>query len=171
MIITVSGLTGSGKDTLGKELAKQLSIRHVCPTFKDLAARAGVSLMEFQERAAKNPEIDREFDALLKEEASKGSCVATSWLSPWMLKSDLRIYLFAPLKVRASRIAKRDGMPAAKATEHVKMRDSQNKERYMKLYGIDIMQLDEFDLCFNSSKFSPSEMIKIIADIIKQSKK
>ena len=58
MIIAISGLTGSGKNTLGELLAKRLGYKLVCPTFKDLAAKEGVSLMEFQKKATKDPDID-----------------------------------------------------------------------------------------------------------------
>src|SRR3989338_11034304 len=154
MIIAISGLTGSGKDTLGKNLAKALRYRHINPTFKDLARAEGVTLLEFQRRAARDPNIDRKFDRLSKKQA-KGNCVATSWLSPWMLKADFRVYLFASLEERAKRIAKRDGMNLKQAMEHVKRRDGQNRKRYLKLYGIDIYNLDVFDVCLNSAKYPP----------------
>lgn len=55
MIIAVSGLTGSGKNTLGELLSKELGYTLVCPTFKDLAAKEGITLMEFQKKAEKGP--------------------------------------------------------------------------------------------------------------------
>ena len=70
MIIAISGLTGSGKNTLGELLAKKLGYHLVCPTFKDLAEKEGISLMEFQKKAEKDPNIDRKFDQLLKEQTN-----------------------------------------------------------------------------------------------------
>jgi len=168
IIIAISGLTGSGKDTLGKLLAKALAIRHLNPTFKDLAAKEGVSLMEFQKKAMKDPSIDKKFDALLKEEAAKGPCIATSWLSPWILDADARIYLFAPLEVRAARIASRDGMSLEEAKRHVRQRDAQNQKRYWRVYKIDILNTEHFDLCLNSGVFKPEQMADIAYSMLKQ---
>ncbi|MBI5228323.1 cytidylate kinase family protein [Candidatus Micrarchaeota archaeon] len=167
MIITVSGLTGSGKNTLGELLAKELGYQLVCPTFKDLAEKEGVSLMEFQKKATKDPKIDKKFDALLKEKAT-GNCVVTTWLGPWMLKADVRIKVFAPDHTRAERIAKRDRMDLKKALAHLKSRDENNRRRYKKLYKIDIDSNDIFDACLNSAEFSPKELLGIALVVIKE---
>ncbi|MFP3950334.1 MAG: (d)CMP kinase [Candidatus Micrarchaeia archaeon] len=161
MIIAVSGLSGSGKNTFGKALAETLGYRVVCPTFKDLAEKAGVSLLEFQKMAGENPEIDRKFDEHLKKEAAKGNCVVTTWLGPWMVDADFRIWINASEKVRASRLAKREGISEEEAKEHIKKRDSDNRERYLELYGIDIMDHSGFDLEISSEKYRPPEMVEI----------
>ncbi|MEW6722892.1 MAG: (d)CMP kinase [Candidatus Micrarchaeota archaeon] len=167
MIIAVSGLTGSGKNTLGELLAKSLGYRLVCPTFKDLAAKEGVSLMEFQEKAAKDHDIDRKFDAVLREQASGGDCVVTTWLGAWMLDADVRIKVFAPAEVRGERIAKRDGMAVDEAVKHVRERDEQNRKRYKKVYGIDIYDDSRFDALLNCGIYRPEELLRISLEIIK----
>ena len=53
MIIAISGLTGCGKNTLGELLAKELGYKIVSPTFKDLADREGISLIDFQKKSRK----------------------------------------------------------------------------------------------------------------------
>ncbi|MFH0737325.1 MAG: cytidylate kinase family protein [Candidatus Micrarchaeota archaeon] len=168
MIIAVSGLTGSGKNTLGESLAKALGYRLVCPTFKDLAAKEGIPLMEFQKKAEKDPKIDKKFDALLKEEAAKGDCVVTTWLGAWMVDADVRIRVFAPLKVRGERIAKRDKMSLKEAMEHVAKRDEQNRKRYLKLYKIDIFSEDIFDLSLNAGLHDPETMKRMALAVISE---
>ena len=86
MIICISGLSGTGKNTAGELLAKQLGCRQIQFTFKDEAKARGISLMELQKLADKNPGLDKEFDERLVREASKGNCVVTTWLGPWMVK-------------------------------------------------------------------------------------
>jgi cytidylate kinase len=171
MIISVSGLAGSGKNTLGSVLAELLRYRLVCPTFKDLAAKEGVSLMEFQKRAEKDPDIDKKFDALLKEEAGKGNCVVTTWLGPWMVNPNVRVWVFAPDDVRAERLAKRDGMPLKQARLHIKERDEANRKRYLKTYGVDIFDQSGFDVCVNSGLYTPEELAGIVMKVIEAKKK
>ncbi|MFH1393580.1 MAG: (d)CMP kinase [Candidatus Micrarchaeota archaeon] len=168
MIIAVSGFTGSGKNTLGELLAKELGYRLVCPTFKDLARREGVPLMEYHKKAEKDPDIDKKFDALLKEEAANGDCVVTTWLGPWMVEADVRIRVFAPDNTRAERISKRDSMGDEEALEHLLERDERNRKRYKKLYGIDIDNDDIFDACLNSGIYRPEQLLGIALAIIEQ---
>lgn len=167
MIIAISGLTGSGKNTLGELVAKELGYKLVCPTFKDLAEKEGISLMEFQKKAENDPDIDRKFDAVLKEQA-QGNCVVTTWLGPWIVDADLRIKLSAPAEVRAERIADRDSMTREEAVEHVHDRDESNRSRYKKLYGIDIYSEDVFDAVLDSGKNNPEELLKLVLEIIKK---
>jgi cytidylate kinase len=167
MIIAISGLTGSGKNTLGELLAEKLGYRLVCPTFKDLAKREGVPLMEFQKMAERDPDIDRKFDELLKEQA-KGDCVVTTWLGPWMVDADLRIKLVAPAETRAKRIADRDGMALEDAVKHVEERDERNRKRYMKLYGIDIFDESIYDALLDSGEHRPEELLKMVLEIIER---
>jgi predicted cytidylate kinase len=166
MIIAVSGLSGSGKNTLGELLAKELSYRLVCPTFKDLAAKEGISLMEFQRKAEKDHDIDRKFDEVLREQAAEGDCIVTTWLGPWIVDVDVRIKVFAPLDVRASRLAKRDGMKLEEARKHISERDESNRKRYKKVYGIDIYDDGNFDALLNSGKLKPEELLKIAMAIV-----
>ncbi len=167
LTIAVAGLTGSGKNTLGELLAKKLKLRVVCPTFKDLAKREGVSLMEFQKRAEKDPNIDKKFDAELKEQAKNGRCIVTTWLGPWMVDADLRVWVFAPQNIRAARISKRDGMTLEQAERHVRERDERNRQRYLKVYGIDIYNHDMFDLCINNEKITPEQSMKLVLLLLK----
>ncbi|VVC03005.1 Putative adenylate kinase [Candidatus Bilamarchaeum dharawalense] len=166
MIIAVSGLTGSGKNTLGELLAKKLGYKLVCPTFKDLAAKEKISLMEFQKKAEKDHDIDKKFDAILKEQAT-GNCVVTTWLGPWIVEADIRIKVTAPLEVRAERVAKRDGMTLTQAKKHVKERDEENRMRYKKVYGIDIYDESKFDAILDNSNKTPEQLLEIALDMVR----
>lgn len=161
MIITVWGWSGAGKNTLGGLLAGRLGYRTVSPTFKDLAAKEGIPLLEFQKRAENDPDIDRKFDALLKEEAAKGNCVVTTWLGPWLLPADFRILVFAPEKVRVERVAKRESISEKEAAAYVRKKDSGNIKRYKNVYGIDITDTSSFDLAISAETYRPEQMVEI----------
>lgn len=167
MIIAVWGLTGAGKNTLGKLIAETLEFKMICPTFKDIAKDEGVSLMEFQKMAEKDERIDRKFDDFLKKECAKGDCVVTTWLGPWMLDADVRIKLHVPDKERARRIAARDKMTPAEALKHLKERDDNNRKRYKSVYEIDIDDEDIFDVCLNGGIYEPHQLLDIALAVIK----
>jgi len=171
MIIAISGLSGSGKNTLGERLAGRLRYRLVCPTFKDLAEKEGISLLEFQKKAEKDPDIDRKFDSLLKEEAGKGNCVVTTWLGPWMVNPNVSVWVYAEDHIRAERLAKRDGITVSGAKTHIRARDEANRTRYLKLYKIDIYDQSSFDVKVNSGSFNPDELADIVLKVIEIKKK
>ncbi len=173
MIIAVWGFTGSGKNTLGELIAKELGYKLVNPTFKDLAAKEGIPLMEFQQKASRDHNIDKKFDELLKEEVKRsgGKCVVTTWLGPWMTNADIRIKINVPAGVRAKRIARRDGMAIEEARKHVEERDNQNIRRYKEVYGIDITDDSIFDLQLDGEKNTPDELLRITMDFIKSRRK
>ena len=168
MIIAVWGLTGAGKNTLGKLLAEKLDYKMVCPTFKDIADKEGVSLMEFQKMAEKDHRIDEKFDEILKEECARGNCVVTTWLGPWMLDADVRIKIHVPDEERARRTAKRDKMSPEDALKHIKERDNNNRKRYKAVYNIDIDDEDNFDACLNGGIYEPHQLLEIALAVIKQ---
>lgn len=188
MIIAISGLTGSGKNTLGELLAKELKLPLICPTFKDLAKKEGITLMDFQKKAEKDSSIDEKFDEELKNQinATGYDCVVTTWLGPWVVDHDkrggsppgalcsgipnppvFRIYIFAHLADRIERVAKRDGISEEEAEKHIEQRDAQNRKRYKKVYDIDIYDTTDFDICINSGKFSKEKVKELALSAIK----
>lgn len=163
MIICISGLAGSGKNTVGEIVARKLNLREVKLSFKDEAAREGVDLMKVQRAAGRDERYDRELDRRIVKEAKKGNCVVMTWLGPWMVRNaDLKVWLNVSEKERAKRVAKRDGMSFKNALAHIRKRDKDNIRRYKRYYGIDITDHSVFDLEINCDVFNPQQ----IADII-----
>ncbi|MCX6771291.1 MAG: cytidylate kinase family protein [Candidatus Micrarchaeota archaeon] len=164
MIICISGLSGSGKNAVGAEVAKLLGLRVVDPTFKTIAAKQKMTLMEFHRKAEHEHSIDRHFDAHLVAEAKRGNCVVTTWLGPWMVKdADIRVWLYAPREVRARRVAGRDAMSQEQALAHINDRDESNHHRYNEVYKINIYDHSGFELVINTEKFVPAQTAQIIA--------
>jgi len=69
-----------------------------------------------------------------------------------------------------SRLGNRDGMPAAKAAEHIAARDAENIKRYKKAYGIDIQDHGSFDLVLHVAPDENPSLLaaRIIADARKK---
>ena len=73
MLITISGLPGSGKTTVAQLVAGELGLEHVYAgnIFREQARRAGLSLPEYLARAETDPSIDRELDRQMQERAGR----------------------------------------------------------------------------------------------------
>ena len=167
MIICISGLSGSGKNSVGTMLSQKLGLRIIDPTFKTIAAKQKMDLMDFHKKAEHDHSIDKHFDEMLIADANRGNCVVTTWLGPWMIKNaDMRIWLYAPKAARAARVARRDGMSVEEAERHIDDRDESNRLRYLDIYKIDIYDHSGFDLIINSEKFVPSQSAEIIATAV-----
>lgn len=144
-------------------MAEKLGLRLVDPTFKTIAAKKKMDLLEFHRKAEKEHSIDKQFDAHLIADTKKGDCVVTTWLGPWMVKdADIRVWLYASRAARASRVAKRDGMAQQEAEKHIEERDESNRLRYLEIYRIDIHDHRDFDLVIHSEKYLPQESAEII---------
>ncbi|NJE25448.1 cytidylate kinase [Thermococcus sp. MV5] len=165
LVITVSGLAGSGTTTLCKNLAEYYGFKHIYAglIFRQMAKERGMSLQEFQEYAEMHPEIDREVDKRQVEAAKECNVVIEGRLAGWMVKTaDLKIWLDAPIQVRAQRVARREGVSVEEAFMQIAEREMQNRKRYLNLYGVDINDLSIYDLTINTAKWGPDGVFKIV---------
>ncbi len=174
MRIAIGGLTGCGKTTLGRGLSKALNIEHITFSFKTLAKEQGVSLMEFQKMAEKDPDIDKKFDQMIFEKIKKTpDFVITTWLGAWFnelfgVEYDLRVWLSTSEEVKSQRLAKRDGISKEEALIHLNERDKRNRDRYLKLYNIDIFENGKFNLSIDNGDLTPEETVGIVLNHLKE---
>jgi len=172
MIICISGLSGSGKNTVGEIVAKKLGLGEVKVSFKEIAAKKKINLMELQKIASMDESYDKKLDAEIVKKAKKGNCVVTTWLGPWMVKNaDLRVWLDVSEGERARRVANRDKMNYDAAIEHIKERDKNNRERYSRYYNIDIDDHSIFDLEIKSNSLTPEQIAEKIIEAAKSKKR
>ena len=113
MLITISGPAGSGKSTAATALADELGYDHVSggDIFRELAAQKGLTPLELNKLAEEDDAIDRDLDRRLRDlAAERDDLVLESRLAGWMAgeHADFRIWLDAPLNVRARRVADRE---------------------------------------------------------------
>ncbi len=172
LVITVGGLHGTGKTTYAKALSKVFGLRHVSAgeIFRKIAKEKGLTLQGLTKLAKEKKEIDELIDSRIKEEAKKGLVVIDGLLSAWMAgkNAHIKIYLFAPDKVRFKRIARRDKISYEEARKVTLEREKIEKERYKKFYGLDLDNLTIYDIVFNTDLLPVNSNIKILRDVIKE---
>ncbi len=165
MRITISGPPGSGKSTLSKILSVKLGLPLVSmgDVFRKCALDRCMSLEEFGEIAKCSEKIDREIDSMQKRIAKENDNILIEGrLSGFLVDADLKVWLKAPLEIRAERIAKRECKSVAMAIAETKVREECERERYLNYYEIDIKDLSVYDMIIDSSKWGAEEISEIV---------
>ncbi|MCD5409620.1 MAG: AAA family ATPase, partial [Methanocellales archaeon] len=90
MIITLSGLSGTGKTTVGLAIGERFKLQliSVGEIFRMMAKNANMTLAEFGKLAESNAEIDKKIDREQSKIAEEGDNVLIDGrLSGWMVKN------------------------------------------------------------------------------------
>ncbi|MFB6092843.1 MAG: (d)CMP kinase [Haloquadratum sp.] len=167
MLLTVSGPPGAGKSTTVSALAEAFDLDHVSggDIFRDLAAEHGMSAVEFNRLAEEDDQIDRDLDRRLRTVAlERDDVLLESRLAGWLAgdAADLRLWLDAPIEVRAARIAEREGKSATTALEETRAREESEALRYQEYYNVDIRDLSIYDVVLNTARWSPEDVPDIL---------
>ena len=171
LVITVSGLHGSGTSTQARRLAEALGLRYVSAglLFRRIAEERGLTLEELSRLAEEDPELDRMIDERTKEEARRGGVVIDATLAGWMAEdADLKIFLTAPLEERIKRIARRERLSLDEARRETLKREQSERERFKRYYGIDINDLSIYDVVLNTALFKPDATARILRRIVQE---
>ena len=171
MLITVSGPAGSGKSTLASALADQLGYEHVSggDIFRDIAAERDMTPLELNRQAEEDDQIDRDLDRRLRSLAEEEeNLVLESRLAGWMAgeHADFRIWLDAPIDVRAARIGDREEKSTEQARDETSARAESEALRYEEYYGIDIEDLRIYDLVINTARWEPDGVLALATEAV-----
>ncbi|MBU7033493.1 MAG: AAA family ATPase [Theionarchaea archaeon] len=167
MILTVGGFAGSGTTTLCRKLAQHFNLTHVYAgkIFRDMASARGMSLQEFSKQAERDETIDFEVDREQKKLAMEGS-VVEGRITAHLVNADMKIWLTAPLSIRADRISMRESISPEEAMEGIIEREASEKKRYLAYYQIDIDDLTPYDLILNTTLWDAEGVFHIVKNAL-----
>ncbi len=166
MRVTISGLPGSGTTTVAKLLSEELSVELISAgeLFRQIAKEKKLPLEHFNKLAETNDDFDRQIDERQAEEAMKReNVIVEGRLSVFFVPdADLKIWLKAPVEVRARRIAAREGIAYEEALSAMKSRERSENNRYEQYYGINLDDFSIYDMVIDSSKWSERDIVGMI---------
>lgn len=168
--VTVGGLPGSGTTTACRLLEKELSLRCVFAgqLFREMARDRGMDLASFSRWCEDNPQVDRELDARILEHLLEGDVLVEARLSGWIARKHelpaYKVWLTAPVEVRAQRISQREDKDVERTTREMQEREFSEVKRYRDLYGVDLFDLSFYDLVIDTRSKSPEAVVKKILD-------
>lgn len=182
MIISFNGDEGSGKSTIAKKIAENLKFPryYMGQIFRDMAAKRGLTLVEYLKLGEKDPAIDKEVDDYLLTLAKDNDNFVVESRTVWhLLPASLKIYL----KVTESEGAKRvlgelegknsrneitENLSLEKVLEKIRERRETDDKRYLKYYGINIREEGNYDLLLDTTHLTIDEVFeKVLAFILK----
>ena len=166
MKICIGGFTSSGKTTLGEALSKELGIRHINPSYKNMVKNDEKKVIGLLDdlMSKKDRKVAEDFDAEVAKMSNEGDCVVSTWIGSWIVKdATARVWLNASQETRATRRAKAKGMDTKEALEFIKAYDRKSADYFKGVYGIDVTDHSIFDMELNTEKLSINDMVGIVS--------
>ncbi|MFH1064133.1 MAG: cytidylate kinase family protein [Candidatus Woesearchaeota archaeon] len=182
MIITVSGVAGSGKTTVCRILAERLGFEHhyMGGIRRQIAKERGMTIEEFNKLGETDPSTDKIVDDKLVEMGkTKDDFIAEGRTAPFFIPESIKLFIDVDSMVGAERIykdlvekgkiAERNETAAASIEEQakkIKERMDSDNMRYKKYYGIDIMDKSKYDLVIDTSHLTPEQVVEKVLEFI-----
>lgn len=180
IVICVCGMTASGKSTVARRIAERYRLRLFSggDALKTLAIEMGYKPLDrgwwesteglrFLRQRLKDPDFDKKVDQKLLEHARKRNVVLDSWTMPWLFKDGYKIWIDASKKVRAKRLAQRDGMVLGKAVKVLEEKEEATKTIYARLYGFCLGEdFSPFDLIVDTDKLDEDEVFHTVSVVL-----
>jgi cytidylate kinase len=170
MRLTIGGPPGSGTTSIAKMLSENhgLSYIYAGMIFREMAKEKGLSLAEFSRLAESDESFDRSVDKRMAELAMAGKdTIEEGRMAAFVVQApDIKIWLDAPLDVRVSRIADREGLTEDMVKAMTIDRQKSETQRYRRYYEIDIYDLSNYDIVINTENWNVHGVYKILDSAI-----
>ncbi|WMW25796.1 AAA family ATPase [Methanolobus sediminis] len=169
MLLTISGLPGSGTTTVSRLLSEKYNLQMISAgeVFRSLAKEYGMTLAEFGALAESDDSIDLKIDERQKEIANThDNIILEGRLAGHMAAKALKVWVKAPVNVRVERIVGREGSSFDDKLAETIEREASEAIRYKTIYNIDINDLSVYDLVIDSQKWDQFQITNIISAAI-----
>lgn len=174
MKITISGFPGSGKTIVGKEIAKELNYEFLSigDLRRKFASKKNLSILEYNK--LKKEDVDTEFDQYQKKYGEKNNdFVLDGRLSFYFVPDSIKIFFKVKLDIAAERIFKDQRKTEKKyesieeTKKNIQKRLDNDCKRYLKLYDLDVFNLQHFDLVIDTSDLTIDQVKEKVINYVK----
>ncbi len=181
MIITISGLPGSGKTTLGKKLADKLawSFYSMGGLRRQKAQEKGLTLAEYNKLGETDPETDLEVDRYQEQLGKTEDNFIIEGRTSWhFIPQALKIFLTVDSQVGAERIWYHlqqqdnernedhhlDSIEAVLISNEERL--ASDRKRYQKYFNLDVYDQSHYDLVLDTTKLTPDEVLAKVYEFV-----
>ena len=174
--ITISGHPGRGTSTLVKLLSdnKGWNSLNGGELFRQEAKRRNMTLADFGELCKNDLDVDRELDALLKQEMLRNDeqapAIVESRLAGWwayQLELEIpRIWLDVNEIERAKRVQDREGGSIESILKESEKRASVDAQRFLELYNLLPEQSEPYSHRIEATSLNPQEVLARVLEIV-----
>ena len=186
MIITISGLPGSGKTSVAKLLAKKLKMKryYIGEMRRKIARKKGMTLDELNKLGESEEWTDREVDDYQKVLGRKeDNFIIEGRTSFFLIPHSIKIFLDVDIRTGAQRIfnaIKKDGamernegdfQNVDEAENAINERIKSDRMRYKKYYGIDFLDKSNYDIVIDTTKLEIVQVVERLMQEIDKIKK
>ena len=169
-MICISGNIAVGKTEVALKLSQKLNytLYKASESFRQLARDNNMDLVSFNDYVKANPDIDKNIEAKTKEVIdSSNNIIIDARLGFYLSCNAFKVYMTADENVASNRLfeaAKQRGKEeeyssVEEAKKAIKIRETSEQERYIKLYGVDIHNLDNYDYVIDTTHMTSDEVV------------
>ena len=174
MHISLAGRLGSGKSTVAKIFCPRYGFEHYYTgaIMRAIAEERGMSALQMNQSLENDTSVDHMIDyrtAEISRERADDKILFDSRMAWHFAERSFKIYLYTPISVSAKRVMgdkSRGGVEEytsiEDAEEKLLARMRSESQRYKEFYGVDNLDLNNYDLVINSSDISPEEVCEIM---------
>jgi predicted cytidylate kinase len=160
MIITITSYEGTETKELSKLLALQAGLRYFSANEikKRIAVETGVPTEKIKEE-----EFTEKIKQIIEGEAKKNDIIIDHALAAWTINNaDLKVFLKSYKKTRAKKMSEKQKIPLKEAIEEIELKEREQEKSLLNNYGINIYDLQVYDLVINIDKLDQDSTIGII---------
>jgi cytidylate kinase len=182
MIISISGMPGSGKSTVAKLLSRRLGMKryYMGGMRREMARKKGMDIEQLNAVGEKDEWTDREVDDFQRELGRKeDNFIIEGRLSFLFIAHSFKVFLDVDFHVGARRIyedvksnTERNETrykTVEEAERAIRNRMESDVRRYRKYYGIDMHDRSHYNLIIDTTKMTPDEVADTIIKGIPES--
>lgn len=168
-IIAITGNIAGGKSQVVKKIAKKLGMGtyFASDNFRKLSRQHNMDIVTFNEYVEKNSEIDKSIDKAMAEYLdTHDNLVVDSRLAWYFEKEAFKVFISVDIDVAAKRLAK-DSVNRNVEDKYNTLEEAKNaiikrqfyeRDRYIKEYGIDVLDYTNYDVVIDSTNLSSDDI-------------